>query len=101
MGDLREKVARALARKAYSTAGLERVDDPYTPDADYWLSLADAAIAIVLEEAAKVVEAMPRTYNKVKEDQIVLGMKGTWTFTLNNGPSECAAAIRALMEKAP
>ena len=59
-------------------------------------TLADVAIAIVLEEAAKVVGAMPRTYDKVKEGCSIAGVRGKWTFTLNNGPAECAAVIRAL-----
>ena len=55
------------------------------------------ARADALEEAARVVAAMPRTYDKVREDVDVLGIgKGMWTLTLNNGPKECAAAIRAL-----
>ena len=54
--------------------------------------------AEVLEEAASVVALMPRAYDKIKQDHDVLGMKGTWTFTLNNGPIECAAAIRALKD---
>lgn len=57
------------------------------------------ARADALEEAARVVAAMPRTYDKVREDVDVLGLgKGMWTLTLNNGPKECAAAIRALKE---
>lgn len=67
------------------------------------LNTTDAAIALiraeVLEEAARVVALMPRTYDKIKQDHDVLGMKGTWTFTLNNGPAECAAAIRALKDR--
>ena len=59
----------------------------------------EAVVAIVLEEAARVVALMPRTYDKIKQDHDVLGMKGTWTLTLNNGPAECAAAIRALNGK--
>lgn len=55
------------------------------------------ARADALEEAARAVAAMPRTYDKVREDVDVLGIgKGTWTLTLNNGPKECADVIRAL-----
>jgi len=57
---------------------------------------AKVIVPLILEVAAKAVEEMPRTYDKVKEDHNVLGMKGTCTFTLNNGPAECAAVIRAL-----
>jgi hypothetical protein len=60
---------------------------------------AKGVIALALEEAAKVVGAMPRTHTKIKEDHDVLGMTGTWTFTLNNGPAECAAAIRAMIKE--
>tara|TARA_R110000868_G_scaffold95713_4_gene263077 strand:+ start:3503 stop:3760 length:258 start_codon:yes stop_codon:yes gene_type:complete len=59
----------------------------------------EAVVAMVLEEAARVVALMPRTYDKIKQDHDVLGMKGTWTLTLNNGPAECAAAIRAMKGK--
>lgn len=57
---------------------------------------ADAIIPLILEAAAKAVEAMPRTHTKTKEDHDILGITGTWTFTLNNGPAECAATIRSL-----
>lgn len=95
--DLVERVGRDLARTGYAFAGID-LTDPYTADADYWNSQARAAIAVCMEEAAKVVALMPRTHTKIKEDHDVLGVKGTWTFTLNNGPAECAAAIRALVK---
>lgn len=54
--------------------------------------------AEALEEAAKVISEMPRTHTTVKMCD-VMGMKAELTLTLNNGPAECAAAIRALKEK--
>ena len=88
--ELRETLRRLIVLHITSSG--------YTVD-----ELADAAIAIIradtLEEAARVVALMPRTYDKIKQDHDVLGMKGTWTLTLNNGPAECAAAIRALKDR--
>ena len=60
---------------------------------------ANLARLNALEEAAAAVESLPRTYDRIKEDHDILGMKGTWTLTLNTGPAECAAAIRALKAK--
>jgi hypothetical protein len=80
--DLRERVARAMCAKLnmhFDYIG-EKLQAKY-------LAEADAAIAIVLEEAAKVAECAP--YNK---GGIVCGCSeglGNWT----------AAAIRALKEK--
>jgi hypothetical protein len=76
--DLVERVARAIAREAYATGGMERITDPYTPDADYWNALARAAIAIALEEAARVIE------NECHDDMT---------------RAEEAAAIRAMINK--
>ena len=90
--ELREAVAIALSMVDPDSRG---IPDGVTM-AEFYRSLADVAIAIVLEEAAKVVGAMPRTYDKVKEGCSIAGVEGKWTFTLNNGPVECAAAIRAL-----
>jgi hypothetical protein len=112
--ELVEKMARAIADQL----GDDWDDNVHTFCGDDWrltpdgakeacCAIARAALAVArpfiraeaLEEAAKVVGAMPRTHTKIKEDHDVLGMTGTWTFTLNNGPAECAAAIRAMMEK--
>ena len=91
--ELKKKVARLFCDTAAGQCG----DDFFC---EQCLGGADEAIGLiraeVLEEAARVVALMPRTYDKIKQDHDVLGMKGTWTFTLNNGPAECAAAIRAL-----
>lgn len=62
--NLVEKVAKALARQAYSTGGMERVTDPYTPDAEYWDGQARVAIAAArasiraeaLDEAAMLAD---------------------------------------------
>jgi hypothetical protein len=59
---------------------------------------ARAAIAVALEEAARVIGEMPRTHTTVKMCD-VMGMKAEVTLTLNNGPAECAAAIRAMIPK--
>lgn len=53
--DLVERVGRELARTGYAFAGID-LTDPYTADADYWNSQARAAIAVCMEEAAKVAE---------------------------------------------
>lgn len=79
--ELVEKVARSLAREAYSTGGMERITDPYTPDADYWNGQARAALRVALEEAAKVCEARYMGDNN-REDMEA---------------RRCAAAIRALI----
>ena len=55
--------------------------------------------AEALEEAARVISEMPRTHTTVKMCD-VMGMKAEVTLTLNNGPAECAAAIRALITSA-
>ena len=63
-------------------------------------SAARAAIAVVLDEAAKVIAGMPRTHTTVKTCD-VMGMEAELTLTLNNGPADCAAAIRAMKEPQP
>ena len=97
--DLVERVARKIAEAyvADVSHGQLTLEDSEYHWSD-WRLEARAAIAVCMEEAAKVVALMPRTHTKIKEDHDVLGMKGTWTFTLNNGPAECAAAIRALVK---
>lgn len=83
-----ERVAMALARAAYSTGGMERITDPYTPDADYWDSQAIAAIDIALEEAAKVAEGFPaRTHGNMATAPYA---------AVEQAMDEIAAAIRAL-----
>jgi hypothetical protein len=91
--DLRERVARAMAivmgRNPDQEVGEDLGDGNYNtwPVWAEHLPLADAAIALVLEEAAKVAECAP--YNK---GGMVCGCSeglGNWT----------AAAIRALKEK--
>lgn len=61
-------------------------------------SAAKAAIAVSLEEAAKVISEMPRTHTTVKMWD-VMGMNAEVTLTINNGPAECAAAIRAMIKE--
>jgi hypothetical protein len=90
--ELKKKVARLFCDTAAGQCG----DDFFC---EQCLGGADEVTAICMEEAARVVALMPRTYDKIKQDHDVLGMKGTWTFTLNNGPAECAAAIRALKDR--
>ena len=95
--DLVERVARAACASVNSADTWEETGTDVHEMV--WFPIARAAIAVCMEEAAKVAAAMPRTYTKIKEDHDVLGMTGTWTFTLNNGPAECAAAIRALVKE--
>lgn len=59
----------------------------------------DLIRGVALEEAVKVIAEMPRTYEHVKEGVDFLNMKVTVTATLNNGPKECATAIRILIPK--
>ncbi len=88
--NLRERVARAICKAEGD--GPDSLDPWMEPEHqhpawEHYEDHADAAIAIVLEEAAKVAECAP--YNK---GGIVCGCSeglGNWT----------AAAIRALKEK--
>jgi len=85
--NLRERVAKAMAAKDSGPEGSLLFKLHWQEFAEGYLTSADAAIAIVLEEAAKVAECAP--YNK---GGIVCGCSeglGNWT----------AAAIRALKEK--
>ena len=87
--NLRERVARAIEESLYGTERIGRTDT-----LQYGLE-ADAAIAIVLEEAAKVCDEHAARY---EEDMQICDDDGTL---------ECvaavlrgrAAAIRALKEK--
>jgi hypothetical protein len=87
--ELKEKVVAAI-RDAWNNASNDG-----NPISYY---LADAAIAVALEEAARVISEMPRTHTTVKMCD-VMGMKAEVTLTLNNGPAECAAAIRAMIKE--
>ena len=79
--DLVERVGRELARTGYAFAGID-LTDPYTADADYWNSQARAAIAVVLQEAAKTIDEMPLSHPGNAAETAL----------------ECAAAIRALVK---
>ena len=88
--DLVERVGRELARTGYAFAGVD-LTDPYTADADYWNDYARAAIAVCMEEAAKVAE----NYDGP-------GMIGGYDRHLGDGDEtrrDIAAAIRALVSK--
>jgi hypothetical protein len=91
-----ERVARAIAREAYSTCGMERVTDPYTPDADYWNALSRTAIAIALEEAAQVAEAKAEEWaTQWREDlKCDSHLEGK-----SDGADDVAAAIRAMIKE--
>ena len=80
--NLRERVARAIEESLYGTERIGRTDT-----LQYGLE-ADAAIAIVLEEAAKVADQMQDLHPM---DDFDTG----WTAGLH----ECSAAIRALKGK--
>ena len=86
--ELKEKVVAAI-RDAWNNASNDG-----NPISYY---LADAAIAVVLEEAAKVAEAMADEWatvwrNRMKADSHMEGM--------SDGADEIASAIRALISKA-
>ena len=80
--NLRERVARAIEESLYGTERIGRTDT-----LQYGLE-ADAAIAIVLEEAAKVADEIKVKYPMDDGD-----------YGHNGALEEAAAAIRALKEK--
>jgi hypothetical protein len=84
--DLVERVGRELARTGYAFAGID-LTDPYTADADYWNSQARAAIAVCMEEAAKVAGKWQQMYF---EDEKVHS---------SNITEYIVADIRALVQK--
>lgn len=87
--ELRERVARALNARCFDgcedgEAGFRACVDPPCP----CRKAADAAIAIVLEEAAKVAENPPKVW---------IGNTYQWQMPKHPWlPHEIAAAIRAL-----
>ena len=103
MSDLKERVARALASQAYSAGGMERIIDPYTPDAEYWQGQADAAIDLVLEEAARCAEGPPRRVSASGE--VIYRGDEFYEYETDGssdygaGRMDAAAVIRALKEK--
>ena len=85
MSDLRERVARALCSADAKKHGtVESVWKIYLPD-------ADAAIAIVLEEAARCVRRMPSPSSDWMADELLRALGGP--------ANQVPAAIRALATK--
>ena len=90
--DLVERVGRELARTGYAFA-VRHLTDPYTDDADYWNSQARAAIAVVLEAAAKVCDGIESETWRLWKTHYDMLDQGR-----SDGAGDCAAAIRALVK---
>lgn len=87
--ELREKVAMAIAEAYYRDLSDGEYGVADLGEAKEWFPEADAAIALVLEEAAKVADGIKATI--YDDDLIEVGRL--------QACKEIAAAIRALKEK--
>jgi hypothetical protein len=85
--DLRERVARAMIAKDSGPEGSLLFKFHWQEFAEGYLTSADAAIAIVLEEAAKVADEIKVKYPMDDGD-----------YGHNGALEEAAAAIRALKD---
>jgi hypothetical protein len=104
---LREKVAEELWQAESVRAAGTRRNIPWSeagPAArDKWLPLADAAIAVVLEEAARVAEDYGRVISqhppwRVEIDGVTYEIPGSKIVDTSGG-ADIAAAIRGLKGK--
>jgi len=96
--NLRERVAKAMVAKDSGPEGSLLFKLHWQEFAEGYLTSADAAIAIVLEEAAKVADGYHRT-KEVTRDLMDDGNITTTTVRSLADPLKIAAAIRALKEK--